>query len=83
MRVTERRPARTRPAAERAAFRAWARAHHPDAGGDPAEFAAGLQHWRRRAARPAGEVVLVRRGRWPLSALRRRRERRRRAGRLR
>jgi hypothetical protein len=31
-------------------FRAWVRAHHPDAGGDPGEFAAGLRRWRHRLA---------------------------------
>jgi hypothetical protein len=38
-------------AAGRAAFRAFVRAHHPDVGGDPAEFAAGLA--RFRAGEPA------------------------------
>ncbi|WIV56635.1 hypothetical protein [Amycolatopsis nalaikhensis] len=33
-------------AAGRAAFRAFVRAHHPDVGGDPAEFAAGLARFR-------------------------------------
>lgn len=28
---------------EKAAFRRWARENHPDVGGDPAVFAAGLQ----------------------------------------
>ncbi|VVJ17102.1 Uncharacterised protein [Amycolatopsis camponoti] len=32
----------------RAAFRAFVRAHHPDVGGDPAEFAAGLARFRER-----------------------------------
>jgi len=40
----------TGDAAGRAAFRAFVRAHHPDVGGDPAEFAAGLA--RFRAAEP-------------------------------
>jgi hypothetical protein len=35
-------------ASQRTAFRAWVRSHHPDAGGDPAEFTAGLAAWRRR-----------------------------------
>jgi hypothetical protein len=30
----------------RAAFRAFVRTHHPDVGGDPAEFAAGLARFR-------------------------------------
>ncbi len=51
--------------AERRAFRAWVRAHHPDAGGDPGEFAAGLARWRERLApargpAPAGEVTVFR-----------------------
>ncbi|WP_284745307.1 hypothetical protein [Amycolatopsis sp. RTGN1] len=41
----------TGDAAGRAAFRAFVRAHHPDVGGDPAEFAAGLA--RFRAGEPA------------------------------
>ncbi|ASO21921.1 hypothetical protein FHR81_005614 [Actinoalloteichus hoggarensis] len=46
--MTARRPA----AAERAALRAFVREHHPDLGGDPDRFAAGLrdlQEARRRA----------------------------------
>jgi hypothetical protein len=35
-------------AQERRDFRAWVRAHHPDAGGDPEAFVAGLTAWRRR-----------------------------------
>jgi hypothetical protein len=31
-------------------FRAWVRARHPDAGGEPGEFAAGLALWRERLA---------------------------------
>ncbi len=42
-------------AAGRAAFRAFVRAHHPDVGGDPAEFAAGLA--RFRAAPATGSEV--------------------------
>jgi hypothetical protein len=34
----------------RAAFRAFVRTHHPDVGGDPAEFAAGLARFRADAA---------------------------------
>ncbi|MEU7783719.1 MULTISPECIES: hypothetical protein [unclassified Amycolatopsis] len=33
----------------RAAFRAFVRTHHPDVGGDPAEFAAGLARFREPA----------------------------------
>ncbi len=38
--------------AERAAFRAFVREHHPDRGGDPAAFAAGLARFGRGAADP-------------------------------
>ncbi|WP_433334034.1 hypothetical protein [Spirillospora sp. CA-294931] len=66
------------PRGDRAAFRAWVRAHHPDAGGDPEEFAAGLE--RMRAPRPgAAPVVVVRRRRGPIAVYCRWRERRRRA----
>lgn len=44
-------------------FRAWARAHHPDVGGDPAEFVAGLGRWRRAAGgRRVAEVTVFRSG---------------------
>jgi len=39
--------------AERAAFRAFVREHHPDRGGDPAAFAAGLARFGRGAG-PGG-----------------------------
>lgn len=39
-------------AAARAAFRAFVRAHHPDVGGDPEIFAAGLAELRAARARP-------------------------------
>ncbi|MEV7041854.1 hypothetical protein [Amycolatopsis sp. NPDC051061] len=42
-------------AAGRAAFRAFVRAHHPDVGGDPAEFAAGLARFRAQGS-PESEV---------------------------
>ncbi|NBH07936.1 hypothetical protein [Amycolatopsis sp. SID8362] len=42
-------PAREDPEG-RAAFRAFVRAHHPDVGGDPAEFAAGLARFRESTA---------------------------------
>ena len=75
------RAPRTRAAAgDRAAFRAWVRVHHPDAGGDPAQFAEGLR--RMRAAprtRTRAPVVVERRRRGPLARLIRWRERRRRA----
>jgi hypothetical protein len=38
--------------ADRQAFRAWVRASHPDLGGDPDEFVAGLARWR-----PGGAVA--------------------------
>jgi len=41
------------PDAERAAFRAFVRDHHPDRGGDPAAFAAGLARFGRGAT-PTG-----------------------------
>ncbi|WP_433324515.1 hypothetical protein [Spirillospora sp. CA-294931] len=49
----------------RRAFRAWVRVHHPDAGGDPEEFVAGLQRWHRELTAPTvrgggGEVVAFR-----------------------
>ena len=39
-------------AAERAAFRAFVRDHHPDRGGDPEAFAAGLARFGRGAPAP-------------------------------
>lgn len=51
--------------ADRAAYRRFVRAHHPDAGGDPDEFAAGLARLREpRPDRFDGPVVFVRRRRW-------------------
>jgi hypothetical protein len=48
-------------AQEQRDFRAWVRAHHPDAGGDSDAFVAGLTAWhRRRAAAGAGAVPLGR-----------------------
>jgi hypothetical protein len=43
--------------AERAAFRAFVREHHPDRGGDPAVFAAGLARFGRGAPGAAGPVA--------------------------
>jgi len=71
--------------ARRAQRREFIRSHHPDRGGDPAEFLAGL----RRFDPPPSEstdvsepkVVVIANERWPLSAvsatLRRIRRRRR------
>ncbi|MET8850525.1 hypothetical protein [Amycolatopsis sp. NPDC004625] len=47
----------------RAAFRAFVRAHHPDAGGDPAEFAAGLARLREPPSRFDAPVRFVTRRR--------------------
>jgi hypothetical protein len=55
-------------AARRRAVRAWARSHHPDRGGDPAVFAAGLAALRagtspgaeQRRSRPEVRVVRTR-----------------------
>lgn len=44
---------------DRAAFRAFVRANHPDVGGDPAEFAAGLARFRRPDARHDAPVTFV------------------------
>ncbi|RFU42712.1 hypothetical protein DZF91_05090 [Actinomadura logoneensis] len=73
---------------ERAAFRAWVRAHHPDLGGDPEAFAAGLRRrgddGRARADTfPDAPVVGVHRRHGPVAAVLRWRYRRRRARRLR
>ncbi|WP_336029549.1 hypothetical protein [Geodermatophilus sp. FMUSA9-8] len=64
-------------AARRRAERAWVREHHPDRGGDPAVFAAGLAALRAGrspdapAARSAGARVTVLRARGPRAWLRR------------
>jgi len=51
----------------RAAFRRFARLHHPDRGGDPARFQAGLDAYQRllgmRAPSSGAEVVFHRRPR--------------------
>ena len=38
--------------AERAAYRAFVREHHPDRGGDPDEFVAGLARFREGGTTP-------------------------------
>lgn len=43
----------------RAAFRRFAAAHHPDRGGDPERFRAGLDAYRRLVAAPAGAADVV------------------------
>lgn len=56
-------------AGTRRAFRAFVRAHHPDRGGDPAVFAAGVAAYRRyqqpagRAGPAVGHVVFYQRRR--------------------
>ena len=70
----------------RRAFRSWVRSYHPDIGGDPVAFAAGLQAWRTRDGGPpgggsaAGEVVFFRRRRGLAGWICRRRDRHARAG---
>jgi hypothetical protein len=67
-------PEDDRDAQERRDFRAWVRAHHPDAGGDSEAFVAGLTAWRRRrgvargapVARPEVTVFRSRHGMWML-----------------
>jgi hypothetical protein len=64
-------------------FRAWVRAHHPDAGGDAEAFVAGLTAWRRRRgvasgaprSRPEVTVFRTRHGMWRLAHWWRRRHR--------
>ncbi len=69
-------------AERRRAFRAWVRAHHPDVGGDPAVFAAGIQAWRAPVGRSAGEgVFFFRRRRGLARWVTRRQDRHARAGR--
>ena len=51
------------PAGTRRAFRAFVRAHHPDRGGDPAVFAAGVAAYRRYQQPAVGHVVFFRRRR--------------------
>lgn len=47
-------------------FRRFVRRHHPDRGGDPAVFAAGVTAYRDRQVAAASPVVFYRRGRRPL-----------------
>ncbi len=68
-------------AQERREFRAWVRAHHPDAGGDSEAFVAGLTAWRRRRNaeqevlmdRPRVTAFRARHGMWTLARWWRRR----------
>ncbi|WP_285567496.1 hypothetical protein [Actinoallomurus iriomotensis] len=63
---------------DRAAFAAWVRTHHPDVGGDPAEFAAGLVRMRAGSTGDAALAVCVfrsRHGLWHVARWLRRRRR--------
>jgi DnaJ domain len=55
------------PAEAHKAFRRWALDHHPDRGGDPAEFQAGVEAYRslvgRGPSRSEPEVVFYRKRR--------------------
>ncbi|HEY0716421.1 MAG TPA: hypothetical protein VGD68_02300 [Streptosporangiaceae bacterium] len=61
-------------AQERREFRAWVRAHHPDAGGDPDSFVTGLAAWHQHRGQPVGPgparpgvtVFRTRHGMWVL-----------------
>ena len=58
-----------------AAYRRFALRHHPDRGGDPERFAAGVEAYHRLLSRPAAaraDVVFHRRSRPGLSRLLRR-----------
>ncbi|HEY8721351.1 hypothetical protein [Pengzhenrongella sp.] len=58
-------PRRTTDPDERRAFRAFVRAHHPDRGGDPGVFRAGIDAFRARQATRGGaqpDVTFFRRG---------------------
>ncbi|WP_420122435.1 hypothetical protein [Nakamurella sp.] len=48
---------------DRAARRAYIRDHHPDRGGDPDEFVAGLRRWDGGRRTPPGEPIVIRRSR--------------------
>jgi hypothetical protein len=55
----------------RQARREFIRTHHPDRGGDPAAFAAGLAAYERRSSgEPAPRVVIVADTPWLVSLLR-------------
>ncbi|WP_344886106.1 hypothetical protein [Allokutzneria multivorans] len=82
-------PASARERERRAAIRDFVRAHHPDVGGDPDEFVAGLARLRaefgepRGNAAPADEVSFVVRRRGVRGLLQRWRSRRGRPPRVR
>jgi hypothetical protein len=53
---------------DKEAFRAWVRAHHPDAGGDPVQFAAGVERWQSgRAPLATVTVFRSRHGLWHIT----------------
>ncbi|MDS1272418.1 hypothetical protein RIF23_19190 [Lipingzhangella sp. LS1_29] len=57
---------------ERARYRQWVRRNHPDLGGDPTVFAAGMASWRRGRdpdAPGTGPVHVFRAPRTPLGVL--------------
>ena len=62
----------TRSDGERAEFRAFVQANHPDHGGDPETFRAGLAALRQRTggSAPAGSNVVFHRRRRGVAALR-------------
>ncbi|WP_431875873.1 hypothetical protein [Amycolatopsis sacchari] len=45
--------------AERAEYRRFVRTHHPDVGGDPEVFAAGLRRFAERSDRGGAPIVFV------------------------
>ncbi|KAA9155395.1 hypothetical protein FPZ12_029860 [Amycolatopsis acidicola] len=52
-----------RPEDEKAEYRRFVRAHHPDVGGDPEVFAEGIRRFQAARDRPAAPIVFVRRRR--------------------
>ncbi|HVV08883.1 hypothetical protein [Amycolatopsis sp.] len=71
---------------DKAAYRRFVRTHHPDVGGDPEVFAAGVRRFQAARERPDAPIVFVTRRRglpWVLAALRARHRRRRRPPRVR
>jgi hypothetical protein len=62
--------------ADRHDFSVWVRAHHPDVGGDPEQFAVGIERWRERSGEAENVTVFrSRHGLWPLVCWVRRRRR--------
>ena len=54
---------------ERRAYRQWVRDHHPDRGGDPEEFAAGLLRWHARLAATGHDDLQFHRTGWRRTVL--------------